>query len=727
MKSLKQKPATPWTLIILFLILSAGEIVTGFLYYRGQKDNLLKDRTQELSAITDMKVRQISEWRRERMSDGITISENISLKRHFLQLLTDEDNETLCSDLKRDLRSFVDSYDYRSAFFIDLDSKVRLFYPDQDTILGDYLLPQLPDNMSKGEIEMTDIHQTGKVSYVHLDLLIPLRRPGPADTSVFGLVVLRIDPEERLFFLVRSWPLVSKTSESYLIRRDGDQIAYLNEPRYSDNSGIIVRRSVKEERNADLLAFRGIRETTNAIDYRGVPVIAAVKKVPEMPWFMVAKVDREEILSSLGIQVRQVLIITFLFLLTTGLLLVGFWWSQRVRFYRSKYEAELEHLALKKMSEEILKESEERFRKIFDEGPFGMLMSGKDFGITRVNSALCEMLGYTEENLLGLTFRDFTHHDYISGDEIALMKLVAGELPVYHTEKQYIRIDGKPMWGSTTVSIIRNNNGEVQFFIAMVEDISSRKIAEAELIAAKEKAEESDKLKTAFLHNVSHEIRTPMNAILGFSALLSEPRLTDTERNQYIDIIFQSGNQLLSIINDIVDLAGIESGQVKINIREININTILREIREQYSYKVKTENVILHLKTTLPDNEAVTMSDGVRLVQILSNLINNAFKFTKQGRIDFGYSLKDDCLEFYVKDTGIGIPAEYHSLVFERFYQVDSNVSRQYTGTGLGLSLCKAFVELLGGTIWLNSKPGVGSAFYFTIPYVKCEQNLPVS
>ncbi len=727
MKSLKQKPTTPWTLIILFLILSAGEIVSGFLYYRGQKDNLLKDRTQELSAIADLKVSQISEWRRERMADGITISDNISLIRQFLQFLTNEDNEVFRSDLERDLKSFVDNYDYRSAFFIDRDCKVRLFYPDQDTIIGDYLLPRLPDKMNQGDIEITDIHQAGKVSFVHIDLLIPLRRQGPADTSVFGIVVLRIDPEEVLFPLVRQWPSVSKTSEAYLIRRDGDQVAYLNEPRYSDNSGIIVRRSVREERNADLLAFRGIRETTSAIDYRGVPVIAAVKKVPEMPWFMVAKVDREEILSSLGIQVRQVLIITILFLLTTGLLLVGFWWSQRVRFYRSKYEAEVEHLALKKMSEEILKESEERFRKIFDEGPFGMLMSGKDFGITRVNSALCEMLGYTEENLLGLTFRDFTHRDYISSDEIALMKLVAGELPVYHTEKQYIRIDGKPMWGSTTVSIIRNNNGEVQFFIAMVEDISSRKIAEAELIAAKEKAEESDKLKTAFLHNVSHEIRTPMNAILGFSALLSEPRLTDKERNQYIDIIFQSGNQLLSIINDIVDLAGIESGQVKINIREVNINTMLREIREQYSYKVKSENVILHLKTTLSDNEAVTMSDGIRLVQILSNLINNAFKFTKQGRIDFGYSLKDDCLEFYVKDTGIGIPAEYHSLVFERFYQVDSNVTRQYTGTGLGLSLCKAFVELLGGTIWLNSKPGVGSAFYFTIPYVKCEKNLPVS
>ena len=404
---------------------------------------------------------------------------------------------------------------------------------------------------------------------------------------------------------------------------------------------------------------------------------------------------------------------------------MGFWWNQRVRFYRSQYEAELEQLTLKKLSEEILRDSEEKFRKIFEDGPYGMLMSDKDFGILRANLALCKMLGYSEEELQSMTFRSFTYPDYISGDEVELLRLVADEIPVYHTEKRYIRSDGKIIWGSTTVSIIRNKKDEVQFFIAMVEDITSRKIAEAELIAAKEKAEESDKLKTAFLHNVSHEIRTPMNAILGFSSLLSEPGLSEADRNQYVDIIFQSGNQLLSIINDIVDLAGIESGQIKITIKEVNINTVLKDLNEQYKYKTRAEHVSLHLKTALPNNEVDIMTDGTRLVQILSNLINNAFKFTKKGRIDFGYNLKDGFLEFFVKDTGIGIPAEYHSLVFERFYQVDSNVSRQYTGTGLGLSLCRAFVGLLGGTIWLNSKPGVGSAFYFTIPYSGKKEQLP--
>jgi signal transduction histidine kinase len=250
-------------------------------------------------------------------------------------------------------------------------------------------------------------------------------------------------------------------------------------------------------------------------------------------------------------------------------------------------------------------------------------------------------------------------------------------------------------------------------------DITERKKAETELIMAKDKAEESDRLKTAFLHNVSHEIRTPMNAILGFSTLLSEPGISDSDRKQYIEIIFQSGNQLLSIINDIVDLASIESGQVKINIKEINLNTTLRRINEQFSYKEKPHKIMLSLKTPLSDSDAEILTDGTKLVQIISNLINNAFKFTQAGRIDFGYDLKDDFLEFFVKDTGIGIPQEHQSKIFDRFYQVDNAVSRQYTGTGLGLSICKAYAELLGGKIWLESKPGIGTTFSFTIPYKK--------
>ena len=251
----------------------------------------------------------------------------------------------------------------------------------------------------------------------------------------------------------------------------------------------------------------------------------------------------------------------------------------------------------RKFAEETLRESEERFRKIFEESPISIAMTGKDLGIIRANSAFCKMLGYKEEELKSVTIRSFTHPDYIAGDDVSLLRLVAEEIPVYHTENRYIRKDKSVIWGSATISIIRNNNDEVQYFLAMIEDITLRKKAEAELIAAKEKAEESDRLKTAFLHNVSHEIRTPMNAIIGFSALLNEPDTTEEERHQFIDIIFQSGSQLLSIINDIVDIANIESGQVKVNIKEMNLNSSLRSLDEQFSYKEKPDLISINLDT----------------------------------------------------------------------------------------------------------------------------------
>jgi len=347
----------------------------------------------------------------------------------------------------------------------------------------------------------------------------------------------------------------------------------------------------------------------------------------------------------------------------------------------------------------------------------GAEQAGKDLGIIRANSAFCKMLGYREEELKSVTLRNFTYPDYVAKDDVSLLRLVAEEIPVYYTENRYIRKDKSIIWGSATISIIRNNNDEVQYFLAMIEDITQRKMAEAELIAAKEKAEESDRLKTAFLHNVSHEIRTPMNAIIGFSALLNEPDTTEEERHQFIDIIFQSGSQLLSIINDIVDIANIESGQVKLNIKEMNLNSTLRSLDEQFSYKEKSDAISINLDTGLPDSKSLIMTDSTKLIQILSNLINNATKFTREGRVDFGYTLKNGFLEFFVKDTGIGIPPEHHKKIFERFFQVDNLVSRKFGGTGLGLSICKAYVELLGGKIWVTSQPGEGTDFRFNIPY----------
>jgi PAS domain S-box-containing protein len=346
-----------------------------------------------------------------------------------------------------------------------------------------------------------------------------------------------------------------------------------------------------------------------------------------------------------------------------------------------------------------------------------MVITAKDFGIIRANASFCAMTGYEEGELKMHTLSELTHTEDRGDDPLNLMKLIAEDIPVYHNEKRYVRKDGSVILGSSTTSVIRNKKEEAEYFIWMVEDITQRRKAEQDLIAAKQKAEESDRLKTAFLHNVSHEIRTPMNAIIGFSSLLNEPDVDQKERKQFTEIIFQSSNQLLSIINDIVDVANIESGQVKLHLSKTDLNLSLRSLEEQYGINKKQNRVPVRLTEGLPDKEALITTDNTKLIQIITNLINNSVKFTKEGSIDFGYARKGNFLEFYVRDTGIGIPSESLAKIFDRFYQVDRTISRQFGGTGLGLSICKAYVELLGGKISVESEQGTGTMFVFTIPY----------
>jgi PAS domain S-box-containing protein len=255
--------------------------------------------------------------------------------------------------------------------------------------------------------------------------------------------------------------------------------------------------------------------------------------------------------------------------------------------------------------------------------------------------------------------------------------------------------------------------------LEIFQDITERKNSEIELIRAKEKAEESDKLKTAFLHNISHEIRTPMNAIVGFSALLGEPDVDDFSRKSYIDVIMQSSNHLLSIITDIVDISNIEANLIKTVKNEISLNHTLKSLCNQFAPKANDKKISLECHTSLSDTDALILSDRTKLTQIISNLISNSVKFTDYGSVILSYVLKDNFIEFRIADTGIGIPAQYQDKVFDRFYQVQNTVSRLYEGTGLGLAISKAYVELLGGKIWLTSEPGSGTTFFFTIPYEK--------
>ncbi len=239
-----------------------------------------------------------------------------------------------------------------------------------------------------------------------------------------------------------------------------------------------------------------------------------------------------------------------------------------------------------------------------------------------------------------------------------------------------------------------------------------------QLQKAKERAEQSDKLKSAFLANMSHEIRTPMNGILGFAELLKEPRLSDEQQHKYIGIIEKSGERMLNIINDIVDISRIEAGLMDVTLKESNINEQLDYIYTFFKPQVKAKGMQFRPPGLLPDEKAIVVTDREKLFAILTNLVKNAIKYSNEGTIEFGCGENGSALKFFVRDTGIGIPKDRQHAIFDRFVQADIEDRDARQGAGLGLAISKAYAEMLGGEIWVESEKGKGSSFYFTIPFV---------
>jgi PAS domain S-box-containing protein len=278
------------------------------------------------------------------------------------------------------------------------------------------------------------------------------------------------------------------------------------------------------------------------------------------------------------------------------------------------------------------------------------------------------------------------------------------------------RKSGSFYWESAIISPVFDEKGEITHFVGVKEDITENKKLIQELRKAKDKAEESDRLKTAFLTNMSHEIRTPLNAVVGFSTLISSKKLSDEKLSKYSKLISQNAGQLLHVINDILDISKIEANQVELHFVDMNVNQELDDIHKM-AFSILGENrVKVNMKVVFACENLTISTDIVRFRQIMMNLLSNAIKFTNRGQIKFGYRLDDNILTFFVKDTGLGIPKAMHDAVFERFQQARIQSDQFFGGTGLGLSIAKTYTELLGGSIWFESEEGKGTTFYFTLP-----------
>ena len=785
----------------------------------------MDEKKTEFAAISRLKIEQIVQWQKERNGDAFIFSHLPFFISLVDQWLINKDNDNLIQRIKERLVLPMQYYGYKNIYLSTVKGEVLLCEGPSPTHFDSFVSEKIKESVKLRKIICTDLYYCKEEKKIYYDIIAPLVN---AKNQTIASLVFRIDPDKYLYPLIQSWPTTSETSETFLVRKENDSIVFLNDLRFLSNTALRLKLPLTQTESPSVLAVLGDKGLCNGTDYRGVEVIAYLNSVPGTNWFIVLKVDKNELYRDLYRENILFIIGGLIIILAIMGGLIALYNYQQRNMYRElwksseelsitlhsigdavistdKYgvvrymnpvaeiltgwkmtEANGKHLVdvfniinektrepvenpvekviqkgiivglanhtllLSKNGREIsiedsgspvkdksgeiigvvlvfkdqtqaretqikLTDSEVKYRRLFESAKDGILILDAKNGMIRdVNPFLIELLGFSKDQFLEKAIWEIGSFKDIVANQGKFSEL---------QQKAYVRYEDLPIETADGrmihVEFVSNLYQVYHHPVIQcnIRDITERSQLIQELIESKEKAEESDKLKSAFLANMSHEIRTPMNGILGFSELLKEPNISSREQQNFIQIIEKSGNRLLNIINDIVDIAKIEAGQMETSISATNVNEQIKYIYDFFQLEVKTKGLQMSLNNSLPDEKAVIQSDREKIYAVLTNLVKNAIKFTHEGSIDLGYEKRGDFLEFYVKDTGTGISQEHKEIIFERFRQGGGGEKRIHDGSGLGLSISKAYVEMLGGKMWLESEFGKGSAFYFTIPY----------
>lgn len=372
-----------------------------------------------------------------------------------------------------------------------------------------------------------------------------------------------------------------------------------------------------------------------------------------------------------------------------------------------------------KLAEQKIKENDEKFRMLAENTSDVLLIINNRGEIEYLSPSHNIRFGMLENHTLPTNIEQtysLAQPDHLERIQNIFYDSIENHLKHFQYTYQVNINHNINLWLEDYVSVLYDENNNFKKAFIVSRDITKQKNIDDELKMAKDRAEESDTLKTAFLQNMSHEIRTPLNGILGFTKLLENEDLRQEEIKEFINLIKQSSYRLLDTMNNILELSQIETKQVTIDYQNVMLNSLLMDIYEEYYGKATIKNITLDYKFALDDENSIIQSDPKRLYQIVTNLLSNAIKFTLNGRVEIGYYIDSFDIVIYVKDTGIGISADHIEKIFERFYQSERSIARNYEGNGLGLAICKELTKLLGGSIKVDSELGKGSTFYFSMP-----------
>ena len=689
-----------YAFILVYVLLASGIVAAGYLYYRNYEKRHRIEVENQLSAIADLKADELVHWRGERLGDAALIYQNVNFSIRVKDYFRKPEDEETGKKLLTWLLHIREGYKYDRVFLIDAGGRERLSVPSARRPISHLLILRSAEVLLTKQVAFEDLYRNEIDGRVYLAVLIPILDEQNNGRAV-GTLVLHIDPEQYLYPFINRWPVPSKTSETLLVRREGNEVLFLNELKFQKNTALNLRRPLDQKDLPAAQAVLGRQGIMEGRDYRGVPVIADLRAVPDSPWFLVSRMDISEVDQPMREKLWMMVALVGA-LLTGGGGAIGLVWRrQRTEFFRERY-----------IASEALRESEERFRILVDGvKDYAIIMLDPAGYVMSWNQGAERIKGYRDDEIIGRHFsRFYMEEDVRQGKPQRELELAAGA-GRFEDEGWRMRRDGTRYWANVVISAIRDETGQLRGFSKITRDISERKRIEDELQETLSDLQRSNRDLEQFAYVASHDLQEPLRMVASYTQLLAERYASrlDDKAQKFIRYAVDSAVRMQQLINDLLAYSRI--GTRGKPFEPVDANVVLGDAINNLKMNIDEVKAII-TNDALPEMRA----DASQLVQLFQNLINNAMKFhgTENPRIHI--SARDEGRDwlFSVADNGIGIEQQYAEKIFIIFQRLHTR--EEYPGSGIGLAICKKIVERHRGRIWFESELGKGSTFYFTIP-----------